>query len=187
MRAVAFSLDGRVLASGEGATVVLWDVTEPAHPATTATLTGHGGEVRGVAFSPAGQLLASSRTCSGEATTRGAEIDQLLQACQVQVVVGAGPADDQAALIAAERGRAAASGLFQLDRRTIPALGIGQDVDVAVGAPPGQNEAALMAAERRRASVASSSYHGCSGFGIPDPTMITKRTPAPTRPRSTGA
>jgi WD40 repeat protein len=60
VRAVAFSPDGRVLASGKGATVILWDVTDPVHPAATATLTGHGGEVRGVAFSPDGQLLASS-------------------------------------------------------------------------------------------------------------------------------
>jgi len=47
VRAVAFSPDGRVLASGKGATVNLWDVTDPVHPAAAAALIGHGGEVLG--------------------------------------------------------------------------------------------------------------------------------------------
>ena len=67
VRAVAFSPDGRVLASGKGATVNLWDVTDPVHPAAAAALIGHGGEVLGVAFSPDGQLLAS---CGADTTVR---------------------------------------------------------------------------------------------------------------------
>jgi len=59
VRAVGFSPDGRLLASGSAGTVVLWDVTDPAHPAQRATLTGGA-----VAFSPDGRLLA----CAGGKT-----------------------------------------------------------------------------------------------------------------------
>ena len=55
---VAFSPDGRLLASGgDDTTVRLWD---PATGEHRRTLTGHAGRVRGVAFSPDGRLLASA-------------------------------------------------------------------------------------------------------------------------------
>jgi WD40 repeat protein len=74
---VSFSPDGRTLATANGithslsangmggwavGTVVLWDVTDPASPARTATVPldpkGYPDEVRAVAFSPDGRLLA---------------------------------------------------------------------------------------------------------------------------------
>ena len=71
VNAVAFSPDGRLLATGLGeyfanqygsgsrGTVALWDVTDPALPVRAATLphTG-GGDGHAVAFSPDGRLLA---------------------------------------------------------------------------------------------------------------------------------
>src|SRR6185503_4695068 len=58
---VAFSPDGKWLASGDAEGVIrLWDMSNPARPAPLGSLTGHLGSVTRVAFSPDGLWLASS-------------------------------------------------------------------------------------------------------------------------------
>ena len=54
--ALAFSQDGGLLAAAVGSTAMVWDSTHMTH---VATLTGHTGRIRALAFSPDGSLLAT--------------------------------------------------------------------------------------------------------------------------------
>ncbi len=69
VKAVAFSPDGYILATGSAdKTVRLWNLTDPAHPTPLGPpLTGHTNEVSAVAFSPDGHTLA---TGSADKTVR---------------------------------------------------------------------------------------------------------------------
>ncbi|MBI3686081.1 MAG: WD40 repeat domain-containing protein [Actinobacteria bacterium] len=65
-RAVAFSPDGRLLATGDSSgTGILWDVADPTHPARVATL-NHDAAIEALAFRPHASLLATA--CGGAVT-----------------------------------------------------------------------------------------------------------------------
>jgi WD40 repeat protein len=59
--AVAFSVDGRTVATGNygDPTVTLWSLANRTAPARLAVLTGHSDDVGALAFSPDGHILAS--------------------------------------------------------------------------------------------------------------------------------
>jgi WD domain, G-beta repeat len=61
---VAFSPDGKTLATGGGGTVTLWDLSDPARPRQLGQplTAGSGNTVRSVAFSPNGTTLATGES-----------------------------------------------------------------------------------------------------------------------------
>ncbi|MEV7872474.1 hypothetical protein AB0P17_41650 [Streptomyces sp. NPDC088124] len=60
-RTLSYTPDGKTLVTGgTDGVIALRDITDPAHPSTTATVKGHNGLVVGMAISPDGKILASS-------------------------------------------------------------------------------------------------------------------------------
>jgi WD40 repeat protein len=60
VNSIAFSPDGKILASGSSdKTIILWDVNSPNNPIKISTLKGHTASVNSIAFSPDGKILAS--------------------------------------------------------------------------------------------------------------------------------
>jgi WD40 repeat protein len=83
---VAFSPDGRSLATGNGnGTTWLWDLTNPGQPAHTTTLTGHADSVGEVVFSPDGRTLA---TGSVDGTTGLWDLTHRLQPAHTATLTG---------------------------------------------------------------------------------------------------
>ena len=83
--AVGFSPDGRHLASGGDLTVVLWDVSDPDHPARGAVLPGHTRPINSVEWAPDGQTLASA---SNDQTIRLWNVADPAQATPAAVLNG---------------------------------------------------------------------------------------------------
>ena len=79
VRAIAFSPDGKMLASGnDNRTIQLWNLEQ--HDREPAILKGHKSEVRSIAFSPNGKMLASG---SRNAKVRLWELEQPSLSCLV--------------------------------------------------------------------------------------------------------